>query len=37
MYSDVYKFCKGCLIYVAYNGGGRRTKPPLSQYLYVVL
>ena len=30
MYSDVYKFCKGCLTCASYKGGGRRVRPPLK-------
>ncbi len=29
MFSDVFRFCKGCLTCAAYRGGGRRSKPPL--------
>ena len=30
MYSEVYRFCKGCLTCAAYRGGGRRTRAPLK-------
>ena len=29
MYSDVHRFCQGCLMCAAHGGGGRRTRPPL--------
>ena len=29
MYSDVHRFCQGCLTCAAHGGGGRRTRPPL--------
>ena len=32
MYSDVYKFCKGCLTCAAYRGRGEEVKSPLEVY-----